>query len=190
MPEQDLSPSQRAVIAKYLMEAHSKEQQLETALQAQISLAESPLYEHALIDHLDVTRRQIAALEGRVDELGGSNGDGGVAGTLVTAAAELATTAVNKGMALMKGPLQVLRGTSAADNDVRSIRDSYWNEAEEIAHYRVIGTIAQQLGDDVTAQLAQEHRKQEEAMQHTLEGLFPAAIRSVVDEEVSGGATG
>ena len=61
MPKHDLTDRDRAVLAKYLLEAHGKERQLETALTAQIAVANRPGLEHALTDHLDVVR-------GREDE--------------------------------------------------------------------------------------------------------------------------
>lgn len=183
--EQQLSPRERAVIAKYLIEARGKEQQLETALQAQIALAKSPLFQHALTDHLKVTRRQISAITQRLQALGeADHGSTSFVQQPVDAVAGLATAVVNKGMALAKGPLQMFRGTSPGDNDLRNIRDCFWNEAEEIAHYKVIETVAQQLGDTKTLELAQRHRKEEEEMQHTLEGLFPGVVRSVVEQEI------
>jgi ferritin-like metal-binding protein YciE len=172
----------RIVLAKYLIEAHSKERQLETALQAQIALARRPGYEHALSDHLQVTRDQIQALQHRLYELGhdesqlpGFNAAEAILG--------LVSTVANKSLALAKGPLQALRGTSPADNELRSLRDCYWNEAEEIAHYRVIETVAEQVGDRETADLARKHRAEEEQMQHTLEGLLPSVVREVVATE-------
>jgi ferritin-like metal-binding protein YciE len=172
----------RAVIAKYVLEAHGKERQLETALQAQIVGAKSPDAEAALIDHLEVTRKQIRALEKRLTELGHDPSSlPGIA--TVLAGAGLVSTVANKSLALVKGPIQLARGTSPADNEVRNLRDCYWNEAEEIAHYRVIETIAGHLGDTTTARLARAHRKEEEAMQSTLDELISEATRAVAETE-------
>ncbi|MEN0015633.1 MAG: DUF892 family protein [Solirubrobacteraceae bacterium] len=171
-----------AVIAKYVLEAHGKERQLETALQAQIVGAKSPDAEAALIEHLAVTRRQITALEKRLSELGHEPGALPGVGA-VLAGAGLASTIANKSLALAKGPVQLLRGTSLADNEVRNLRDCYWNEAEEIAHYRVIEDIATHLGDTETARLARSHRKEEEEMQATLEQLINEATRVVAETE-------
>lgn len=172
----------RSVIAKYVLEAHGKERQLETALQAQIAGAKLPELQEALVDHLEVTRRQIDALESRLEELGEDRG--GLPGAqVVEAAAGVASTVANKSLALAKGPIQLLRGTSPGDNELRNLRDCYWNEAEEIAHYRVIETIATQLGDTVTTRLARSHRKEEEAMQKTLEDLLPVVSRVVAETE-------
>jgi ferritin-like metal-binding protein YciE len=172
----------RIVLAKYLLEAHGKERQLETALQAQIKLARRPGLEHALSDHLQVTRDQIDALEHRLFDLGHEESQlpGFAAAEAVVG---IVSTVANKSLALAKGPLQALRGTSRADNELRNVRDCYWNEAEEIAHYRVIETVAEQVGDKKTADLARKHRAEEEQMQRTLEGLLPAVVREVVASE-------
>lgn len=184
MPNDPLKDRDRLVLAKYLIEAGSKERQLETALQGQIALARNPLLEHALTDHLAVTRRQITAIDKRVAALGADTS--GVPGVeAAEAVVSFAAGIANKGLALAKLPLQALRGTSPADNELRAARDCYWNEAEEIAHYRVLETVAAQLGDTETAQLAERHRKEEEEMQHHLEGLLAGLVRSVVATEAS-----
>jgi ferritin-like metal-binding protein YciE len=185
-PQHETTQQDHAVVAKYLLEAHGKECQLETALKGQLALVQRPPVQHALRDHLGVTRRQIGALERRIDELGGAPSHGfGVVATVVESVVGRTGSVVNRGMALAKSPLQALRGTSPADNELRSLRDCYWNEAEEIAHYRVIETLANELGDTETAELAARHRAEEEEMQQTLEGLIPGAVRGVVASEAS-----
>ncbi|MBO9534752.1 MAG: DUF892 family protein [Solirubrobacteraceae bacterium] len=169
-----------ALLAKYLHEALGKEQQLVTALQAQIAVAKRPGVEHALVQHLEVTRRQVNALQLRLDDLDDGTG---LIPNPIDAVVGLATSVANKGLALAKGPLVALRGTSASDRELRMVRDCYWNEAEEIAHYRVIETVAEQVGDEQTAELARRHRAEEEQMQTTLEGHLPAVVRAVVAEE-------
>lgn len=184
MPTDPLTDRDRLVLTKYLIEAGSKERQLETALQGQIALARSPLLEHALRDHLDVTRRQIKAIDRRVDALGADVSSIPGLGT-AEAVVEFAAGVANRGIAIAKLPLQALRGTSLPGNELRAARDCYWNEAEEIAHYRVIETVAAQVGDPETAKLAERHRKEEEEMQQHLEGLMAGLVRSVVEAETA-----
>lgn len=176
------TPQDRAVIAKYVLEVHGKERQLESALQAQIIGAKNPDVQQALEDHLEVTRDQITALEARLVELGAepSSLPGAAA---IEAGAGLVSTVANKSLALAKGPVQLLRGTSPADNEIRNLRDCYWNEAEEIGHYAVIAAIASHLGDTKTSQLARRHRKQEEEMQATLEALISQVTRTIAEQE-------
>jgi ferritin-like metal-binding protein YciE len=180
------APQRDALVVKYLTEAYGKERQLETALQAQIALAKRPQLQKGLREHLKVTKAQATGLKRRISALGGKATVGpDVPGPgLATDAAGAVTTLANKAMAAAKGPAQALRGTSEADNELRNIRDCYWNEAEEIAHYQVIEAVATELGDRETASLARKYRREEEKMQAFLERQIGPLIKAVVREEV------
>src|ERR687893_3300035 len=146
-------------LIQYLNEAYGKEKQLETTLQAQIRLAEKTLKKR-LQDHLKETKQQSRNLERRIKQLGGKADAGpDLPGPdVVSGAAGAATSLANKAVAAAKGPVQALRGTGRADNLLRNVRDAFWNEAEEIAHYNVIESAANNLGDKDTAKLAKDHR--------------------------------
>lgn len=180
------TPARDAVLVKYLNEAYGKEQQLETALKAQIALAQRPQLKKGLQDHLKVTKAQSRGLKKRIKELGGIAESGpdlpgpDVASDAVAAGVSVA----NKVMAAAKGPVQALRGTSPADNQLRNIRDCLWNEAEEIAHYNVIEAAAVALDDKVTAKLAKTYRAEEEKMQRLLERQVAPLVREVIKQEV------
>jgi ferritin-like metal-binding protein YciE len=179
------TPARNAVLVKYLNEAFGKEKQLETVLQAQIGLAKRPQLKKGLQDHLQVTKAQARGLENRIKELGGKASASAIPGPDVASealsrVAELA----NRAIAAAKGPAQALRGTSEADNELRNVRDCYWNEAEEIAHYNVIEAAATELGDKQTAQMARTYRREEERMQALLERQIPQLVKAVVKEEV------
>jgi ferritin-like metal-binding protein YciE len=179
------TPARNAVLVKYLNEAFGKEKQLETVLQAQIGLAKRPQLKKGLQDHLQVTRAQARGLENRINELGGKASLTTVPGPEVASealsrVAELA----NRALAAAKAPAQALRGTSEADNELRNVRDCYWNEAEEIAHYDVIEAAANELGDKQTAQMARTYRREEERMQALLERQIPPLVKAVVKEAV------
>jgi ferritin-like metal-binding protein YciE len=165
------TPARDAVLVKYLNEAYGKEQQLETALKAQIALAQRPQLKKGLQEHLKVTKAQSRGLKKRIKELGGEATAGmDLPGPhLVSDVATAGASVVNKAMATAKGPVQALRGTSPADNQLRQIRDCLWNEAEEIAHYHVIEATAEALDDKETAKLARTYRGEEEKMQRLLE---------------------
>ena len=175
------TPARDAVLVKYLNEAYGKEKQLTAALQAQIRLAKRPQLKKGLQDHLKVTRDQAKQLEKRIKALGGKADASSIPGPGPT---EAVTGLANQALALAKGPVQALRGTSEADNELRNVRDCYWNEAEEIAHYAVIESVATELGDSETAKLARQFRKQEEQMQKLLERQIPQLVKAVVKEEV------
>lgn len=180
------TPARDAVLVKYLNEAYGKEKQLETALTAQIALAKRPQLKKGLQDHLKVTKAQSKGLAKRMKELGGKAESGpdlpgpDVAGDAIGLVGNVA----NRALAAAKGPVQALRGTSEADNELRNVRDCLWNEAEEIAHYNVIEAAADALGDRETVKLAKVYRRQEEAMQKLLERQIAPLMKAVIREEV------
>jgi ferritin-like metal-binding protein YciE len=176
-------------LIQYLNEAYGKERQLEPVLTLQITLAKSldrKTIADRLQEHLKETRGQAKALERRIKQLGGKAQTGpDLPGPDLASNAVGALTAVaNQAMAAAKGPVQALRGTSPNDNLLRNLRDSYWNEAEEIAHYQVIEAVAEQLGDKDTVKLAKEHRRQEERMQAFIEKQIPVIVKEVIKAEV------
>lgn len=180
------TPARDAVLVKYLNEAYGKEKQLETVLAAQVGLARRPQLKKGLQDHLKVTRNQSRGLARRIKALGGKAeagpdlpGPGAIGG-----AAGAVTSAANRALAAAKGPVQALRGSSEADNELRNVRDCLWNEAEEIAHYTVIETVAEALGDRETARLAKTYRREEERMQTVLHRQIAPLVKAVVKEEV------
>jgi ferritin-like metal-binding protein YciE len=185
MPKSE-TPARDALIAKYLNEAYGKEQQLETALQAQIAIAGRKQLKDGLREHLKVTKAQSRALKKRIKQLGSeaSVGPDLPGPGIVTDVATAATAVVNKAASAAKGPAQALRGTSPEDNDLRLVRDGLWNEAEEIAHYLVIETAAEALGDTETAKLARTHRREEEKMQKLLERQVKPLMTAVIKTEV------
>jgi ferritin-like metal-binding protein YciE len=182
MPE---TTARELKLIQYLNEAYGKEKQLETVLQLQIKLAQKPAIEKRLKEHLEETRDQAKGLEKRIKALGGKADSSNIPGPGIAQDAVGAVASVaNKALAAAKGPVQALRGTSVADNQLRNMRDSYWNEAEEIAHYNVIEAAAEQLGDDETVKLAREYRRQEERMQTFIEKQIPLLVKDVIKEEV------
>lgn len=181
------TPARDAVLVKYLNEAYGKEKQLETNLTALIGRAQNhKTLKKGLQDHLKVTKAQARDIERRVKALGGKADAGpDLPGPdAASAAAGAAANLANRAVAAAKGPVQMLRGTGEADNMLRNVRDAYWNEGEEIAHYSVIEAVATKLNDKETAQLAKRFRKEEERMQKFLERQIKSLVGEVVKEEV------
>jgi ferritin-like metal-binding protein YciE len=173
-------------LIQYLNEAYGKEKQLETVLQAQTRLAEikTPLKKR-LQEHLRETKAQSKNLERRIKALGGKAEAVGLPGPdVVSEAVSAGASLANKAMAAAKGPVQALRGTSPQDNLLRNVRDSFWNEAEEIAHYNLIEALADKLGDKETVKLAKEHRRQEERMQKFLARQINSLVGDVIRSEI------
>jgi ferritin-like metal-binding protein YciE len=182
MPE---TTARELKLVQYLNEAYGKEKQLETVLQAQIKIMQKQTVKKRLQEHLKETKAQARGLERRIKQLGGKAEAIDLPGPdRVADAASAAASLANKAMAAAKGPIQALRGTSAADNQLRNLRDCYWNEAEEIAHYNVIEAFAEELKDKDTAKLAREYRRQEERVQKFIEREIPKFVKDVIKSEV------
>jgi ferritin-like metal-binding protein YciE len=67
--------------------------------------------------------------------------------------------------ALMKGVLDMVRNEQAS----RNARDGYATEHLEIASYQLLERVAEKAGDEETAEVARQNRKDEEAMAKKIE---------------------
>jgi ferritin-like metal-binding protein YciE len=161
-------------LLQYLNEAYGKEKQLETALQAHISMTTRASYKKRLQEHLKETKAHVRGVEREIKRRGGS------AGSLAATAQE----AANRAAALAQGPLHMVRGTGEQERLLRNARTEYQDEAEEIASYTAIETLAETLGDDETAKLARSIRRDEEQMARFLERLIPTLTKAVAREEI------
>lgn len=172
-------------IIQYLNEAYGKEKELETALQAHISLTTRDPYKKRLKDHLKETKAQAKGLEKRIKQLGGKAEALPTPGPDVVAEAAGAVQSVaNKVVAAAQGPLHGMRGTSESERMLKNAKTEYSDEAEEIANYRAIEALASAVGDKDTAKLAKEFRRQEERMASFLEKTIEQLTKEVVKEEV------
>ena len=99
-------------------------------------------------------------------------------------AASAVASAANKAVAAAKGPLHTLRGTGEEEKLLKNAKTEYWNEAEEIATYSAIETLAESVGDRETAQLARAIKREEERMQAFLERLIPQLTKAVARAEI------
>ena len=163
-----------AKLIQYLNEAYGKEKQLETALQAHISMTTRDAYKKKLQEHLKETKSHAREVERRIKALGGSAGG----------LADIPQEAANRAAALAQGPLHMVRGTGEQEKLLRNARTEYQDEAEEIASYTAIETLAQIVGDDETAKLARSIRRDEEKMARYLERLIPTLTKAVARDEV------
>jgi ferritin-like metal-binding protein YciE len=157
-------------LIQYLNEAYTKEQELVTALTAHIAMTTRAPYKKRLQEHLRETKAQAKGLERRIKQLGGK--------------ADSVAAVAKKGVALAKGELQAVRGGGQAEKMLKNAKTEVFNEAEEIANYVGIETLATALGDGDTAKLAKEFRRQEERMQKFLERTIPQLTKAVVSEEI------
>jgi ferritin-like metal-binding protein YciE len=169
-----------AKLIQYLNEAYGKEKQLETALQAHITMTTRPPYKKRLQQHLKETKAHAKLLERRVKKLGGTPD----AGPDIPGPAEAVANLAGRAVAAAQGPLHALRGTGEAEKMLKNAKDEYHEEAEEIANYTAIETLAEVVGDKDTAKIAKGIRREEERMLKFLEKLIPTLTKAVAQEEI------
>jgi len=162
-------------LTQYLSEAYAKEEELTTALEAHIAMTTRAPYKKRLQAHLKETKQHSRKLESRIKKISGGGPQ------LVD---KVAGAALGKAKSLAKGPAHMLRGAGEAEKMLKNAKTEYWNEHEEIATYRAIETLAEQVGDKETAKLAREIRREEERMAKFLEGQIPVLTKAVAQEEI------
>ena len=180
------TPARDAVLVKYLNEAFGKEKQLETNLEALISRATNhKALKKGFQDHLKVTKNQARELQKRIKALGGKAETVDLPGPeAVSTAAQAAQNVANRAAALAQGPLHVLRGTGEQEKLLKNAKTQFQDEAEEIATYSSIETLAELVGDKETAKVAKAIRREEERMQKFLERQIKSLVGEVVKDEV------
>jgi ferritin-like metal-binding protein YciE len=156
----------------YLDEAHAMETALVTNLSAHIALTTDPDYRALLERHLEETRAQVRTIERRRKAVGRGRRNP------IAAGFGLARDIAGQALVLTKGPLDVLRTADQHERMLKNARDECATEALEIATYDVLETVAKAAGDNPTAKLAADHRKQEERM---LADLRAVIARLAVD---------
>src|SRR4051812_23138147 len=161
-------------------EAYGKEKQLETALQAHITLTTRPPYKKRLQEHLKETKQHAKLLERRIKKLGGT----AEAGPDLPGPTEAVANLAGRAVAAAQGPLHALRGTGEAEKMLKNAKDEYHEEAEEIANYTSIETLADLVGDKETAKIARGIKREEERMAKFLEKLIPQLTKAVAQEEI------
>jgi ferritin-like metal-binding protein YciE len=174
-----------AKLVQYLNEAYGKEKELETALEAHISMTTRAPYRKRLQQHLSETKRHAREVERRVRQLGGEAEVLPLPGPdALTKGASAAVELGSRAVAAAKGPLHAIRGTGEQEKMLKNAKTEYSEEHEEIATYRAIEELATSLGDAATAQLARAIRREEERMASFLARLIPTLTKAVVQEEV------
>jgi ferritin-like metal-binding protein YciE len=174
-----------AKLVQYLSEAYGKERQLETALQAHIAMTTRDSYRKRLQDHLRETKAHARSVERRIKQLGGTVDTLPVpAPEALAKAAQGVQTAAQKAAALARGPLHAARGTGEQEKQLKNAKTEFAEEAQEIATYKAIETLADTVGDRDTASLAKNIRREEERMSGYLERLIPTLAKAVAQEEI------
>jgi ferritin-like metal-binding protein YciE len=172
-------------LVQYLNEAYGLEKQLETSLQAHITMTTKPAYKKRLKGHLSETKTHAREVKRRIKQLGG------VAETVsapgpepIAEAAQIVLSGAQKAVALAQGPLHALRGTGEEEKQLKNAKTEYASEAQEIATYIGIETLAEALGDKETQRLARSIRREEERMHSYLEKEIPRLTKAVAKVEI------
>jgi ferritin-like metal-binding protein YciE len=174
-----------AKLIQYLNEAYGKERQLEQALTAHIGLTTRPNYRKRLEEHKRETKRHGDRVSRRIKQLGGNAETVSLPGPdAFSEAAEAGMSVAQRALAMAKGPLHAVRGTSEPEKMLKNAKTEYSEEAEEIATYTAIEEIAKKVGDKETAKLAKEIRREEERMASFLQKLIPQLAGAVATKEI------
>jgi ferritin-like metal-binding protein YciE len=161
MPETDI----RDKLTSYISDAVALEENVEQMLTGMIATTEDAQMRSRLERHKDETRAQQDRLRGRLEAYGES-------------------PSAMKGMAAkagaaMKGLLDMGRGDKAGKN----ARDGYATEHLEIAAYQLLERVAVRAGDEATAEVARQNRREEEDMARFIEEHWDQVAEQSLREE-------
>jgi ferritin-like metal-binding protein YciE len=179
------TPTRDAKLVEFLNEAYAHERRLETALESHIEATTHEVYAKRLKDHLKETKSHGTQLSQRIKQLGGTPETVNVPGPDgLGRVAEGLSERFGKAKAAVQGPIDSVRGSGEQEKMLRNARLEYAEEAQEIATYTVIDSIATAAGDKTTAKLARDIRRDEERMQKFLADLLPELSAGVVHDEI------
>jgi ferritin-like metal-binding protein YciE len=159
----------KTLTLQYLDEAHAVETALVTNLTAHIAMTTDDDYRALLERHLKETQGHASAVERRRRALGRSGGRG-----IVSFATRTVRDLVGQVLVLSKGPIDGIRTPDQRERMLKNARDECATEALEIATYDILETVAKAAGDNVTAKLAADHRRDEERMLEDLRAQITA----------------
>jgi ferritin-like metal-binding protein YciE len=178
----DSKPNERdAKLAQWLNEAHVKEAELEADLTAHIALTTKASYKKRLQDHRKETRQHKRDVAKRIKKLGGQ----ATAGPDLPAPSAVGEVA-GKAIASVKGQVGTVRAlvTEQSETHLRNLQEELREEHVEIAIYSRIETLAAEVGDRETMQLAKRIRRDEERMAKYLTAELPRLVKDVVKSEI------
>ena len=179
------TPTRDAKLVEYLNEAYAQEKQLETSLAAHVEVTTLDNYAKRLKDHLKETKSHATQLSRRIKQLGGTPATVSVPGPeSVGRFAQNVAGKVEQVKAAAQGPLHAVRRDGEQAKMLHNARIQFADEAQEIATYTVIDSLATAVGDKETAKLARDIRRDEERMQRFLTDLLPELSASVAHDEI------
>jgi ferritin-like metal-binding protein YciE len=171
-----------AKLVQWLNEAHAKEAELEADLTAHIALTEKQSYKKRLQQHLKETRDHKRRVASRIKKLGGSATTGPDIPGMPQAVGEVA----GKAVASVKGQVGMARAaaTGQPETHLRNAQEELREEHVEIALYTRLETLATEVGDRETAQLAKAIRRDEERMAKFLDAELKRLVKAVVRADI------
>ena len=179
------TPTRDAKLVQLLNEAYTKEKQLETSLQAHVDMTTREDYAKRLKDHLKETKSHATQVARRIKQLGGNPETVSVPGPDgLGKMAENVAGRFERAKAAAQGPMQAVRGAGEQEKMLHNARMEYADEAQEIATYMVIDSLASTVGDKQTAKLARDILRDEERMQKFLADLLPELTAGVAHDEI------
>ena len=179
------TPTRDTKLVQFLNEAYTNELRLEMSLQAHADVTSHDDYAKRLKAHLKETKSHATQLSKRIKQLGGTpetvdapgpEAVGKVLGGL--------TSRFDRAKVAAQGTLQSARRAGEQERMLHNARLEYADEAEEIATYTVIDSLATTVGDKETAKLARDIRREEERMQKFLADLLPELSAKVAHDEI------
>jgi ferritin-like metal-binding protein YciE len=170
-----------AKLVRWLSEAHGKEAELEADLTAHIALTQKPAYKKRLQQHLKETRDHKRRVASRIKQLGGPTGQ-----NLISATTSMMGEMTGKTVAAVKGQVGAARAmvTEQAETHLRNAQEEFREEHVEIALYTRLETLATEVGDRETAQLARSIRRDEERMAKFLLAEMGRLVKDVVRADI------
>jgi ferritin-like metal-binding protein YciE len=179
------TPTRDAKLVQFLNEAYAKEKQLETSLEAHAEATPRDDYAKRLKAHLKETKSHATQVARRIKQLGGNPETVSIPGPEgLGRMAENVAEKFGKAKAAAQGPLQSVRGGGEQEQMLHNARAEYADEAQEIATYMVIDSLATAAGDKETAKLARDIKREEERMQKFLADLLPELTAGVVHDAI------
>jgi ferritin-like metal-binding protein YciE len=179
------TPTRDAKLVQFLNEAYAKEKQLEGSLEAHAGVTTQDDYAKRLKDHLKETKSHATQLSRRIKQLGGTPATVSMPGPDgVGRFAQNVVEKVEEVKAAAHGPMRAVRREGEQETMLRNARAEFADEAQEIATYTVIDSLATAVGDKTTAKLARDIRRDEERMQKFLLDLLPELSAKVAHDEI------
>jgi ferritin-like metal-binding protein YciE len=151
-------------------------------LTAHITLTQKPSYRKRLQRHLTETRSHKRQVASRIKKLGGT----AVTGPNIPGVPDAVGEVAGKAVAAVKGQVGAARAvvTDQAETHVRNAQEELREEHVEIAIYSRILTLAQEVSDRETAQLARAILRDEERMAKFLQAELGRLVKELVRKEI------